>query len=507
MPSPDPKPERPSWSSTPPAEKYRTLFDSIDEGFCVIEVCFDDAGQPEDYVFVEANPSFERQTGLAGAVGRRMRELAPGHEAHWFRIYGEVARTGRSVRFEERAEALGRWYDVYAFRVGAEDEHLVAVLFNDITARKGQEAALADAARRKDEFIAILAHELRNPLAPLRHGLQAMALSANRPEMVERVRQMMERQVDHLVSLVQDLLDVSRLSRGLVALDRQPTDLVDLVHRALEAAEGAIREKGHELALQLPPSRVPVDVDRVRMVQVLTNLLLNAAKYTPPGGRLSLSLKVDGSEAVVGVADNGIGISPDMLERVFDRFTQVEKSSMHSQGGLGIGLSLVRQLLAMHDGTVQADSAGLGRGSTFTVRLPLSSAVRIEAQPAASPMGAASSPKRVLVADDNADAAESLKMMLQLLGHEVQAVDDGEQALAAARQFRPHVVILDIGMPRLDGLSAARQLRAMPNGADFTLVALTGWGQPQDRHESAAAGFDHHFVKPVSIEALAQVLE
>jgi CheY-like chemotaxis protein len=309
------------------------------------------------------------------------------------------------------------------------------------------------------------------------------------------------------VSLVQDLLDVSRLSRGLVALDRQPTDLVDLVHRAVEAAEGAIREKGHELALQLPPRRVPVDVDRVRMVQVLTNLLLNAAKYTPPDGRLSLSLKVDGSDAVVGVADNGIGIPPDMLERVFDRFTQVEKSSMRSQGGLGIGLSLVRQLLAMHDGTVQAHSAGPGHGSTFTVRLPLSSGVRIEAQAAASPMGVAASPKRVLVADDNADAAESLKMMLQLLGHEVQAVDDGEQALAAARQFRPHVVILDIGMPRLDGLSAARQLRAMPNGADFTLVALTGWGQPQDRHESAAAGFDHHFVKPVSIEALSEVLE
>jgi signal transduction histidine kinase len=343
-----------AWASE---DKYRVLLDSIDEGFCVIQMVFDGDGVAVDYLFLEANHSFERQTGLVDVIGQRIRHLTEAHEEYWFRTYGDVARSGRPVRFEAPAQALGRWYDVYAFRVSDPAHHQVAVLFNDISQRKRAEIALQEADRRKDEFLAILAHELRNPLAPLRNGLQIMA-----------------RQVDQLVSLVDDLLDVSRISRGQVELVCQPTDMVAVIHQAVEASESSILDRRHEFSLQLPSCAVRVNVDVMRMAQALTNLLLNAAKYTAPGGRVSLTLAEESSQAVICIADSGVGIPSHMLEKVFELFTQVESAHAQSQGGLGIGLSLVKQIVSMHGGSVRADSAGPGEGSRFTVRIPLAPA-------------------------------------------------------------------------------------------------------------------------------------
>ena len=488
-------------------EKYRVLFDSIDEGFCVVQVQFDDHGNADDYVFVEANPSFERQTGLVDAVGRRMRELAPQHEDHWFRTYGDVARTRNPTRFEARAEALRRWYDVYAFAVGDPGQDLVAVLFNDVSERKRAELERQEADRRKDEFIAILAHELRNPLAPLRNGLELMRLAADKRDKVEQARLMMARQVDQLVSLVDDLLDVSRISRGLIELDRNRVDMVSVLHQAIEAAEPLVRQRGHVLALQLPPDAVPVHADPMRMAQVVSNLLINAAKYTPPGGQLTLRLHKTEQDAVVCVADNGIGIPAHMLEHIFELFAQVETTGPQAQGGLGIGLAVVKQIVGMHGGSVRAESEGLGHGSRFTVHIPLAQGVDAVAMVNRSADRRRSAARRrILVADDNVDTAQSLTTMLEELGHDVRTAYDGEQAVDVARHFGPEIVLLDIGMPRLDGIAAAQRLRALPGGRRIVLVAVTGWGQARDVAATSAAGFDRHLVKPVALERLDDIL-
>jgi PAS domain S-box-containing protein len=488
-------------------QRYQTLFESIDEGFCVIEVLFDDDGVANDYRFLEINPSFVRQTGLENAVGRRMRELAPAHEAHWYRIYGDVALTGVPVRFEQRAEALGRWYDVYAFRIDEPEQRRVAVLFNDVSERKRIERALQDSDRRKDEFLAILAHELRNPLAPLRNGLEIMKRAASGDSgLVAQSREMMERQVDHMVALVDDLLDVSRISRGQISVELRRTDLADIAHRAMEAAEPAMRERRHELTLQLPAGATWVNADEVRMTQAVGNLLVNAAKYTPPGGRISLVVRREAHEASVCVSDNGIGIPADMLGRVFELFTQLQQPGHRAAGGLGIGLTIVRQFVALHGGSVEAASDGPGAGSRFTIRLPLlPEAAHADAGP-----GAAQAPaprrRRVLVCDDNRDAAQSLSSLLELLGQDVQTAFDGEEAVQAAERHHPDLVLMDIGMPKLDGHAAARRIRARDWAKDVVLVAVTGWGQADDRLTSKASGFDHHLVKPIDMAALGVLL-
>ncbi|MBX3621736.1 MAG: response regulator [Rhizobacter sp.] len=492
-----------SWADS--RDKYRLLFDSIDEGFCVIEVMFDTQGRPHDYRFVEVNPSFERQTGLVDAAGRRMRELAPAHEQHWFDTYGEVALSGRAIRFENRAEALRRWYDVYAFRVGDPSLHLVAVLFNDVTQRKRAELSLMESDRRKDEFLAILAHELRNPLASISNALHVSRLAPGDAALAEQSRERMERQVQHMVRLIDDLMDVSRINRGLVRIERRREDLTLLVRRATEAAEPAIRQRGHELTVQLPADALHVDADAVRMTQALSNLLVNAAKYTRPGGHLALGVWREGQEAVLSVSDDGIGIPPDMLEAVFDLFTQTETSRSLAEGGLGIGLSLVRQIVGLHGGVVVAHSEGPGRGSRFVVRLPLAAASP-ETSPPAVPEARSPASRRMLVVDDNADAAESMASMLELLGHEVRAAFDGPQALQEAERFQPEIVLLDIGMPGMDGFTLARLLRQQPWARAATLVAVTGWARDADRAATQQAGFDHHLSKPIDFDALLALI-
>lgn len=745
--------------------RFRALFDSIDTGFCIVDVIFDDDGVAQDYTLVEVNAAFERQTGLRNAHGRRMREIAPDHEQYWFDLYAGIARSGQPQRFDGLAASFdNRWYEAYGFPMVHDGRIRVGVLFNDITERKraedalregearlaailehvpagiglfdvngrfllvnprlrplvsdvvpsldpasrfrsfdhdgnelpgeqypgaralrgetvptevdfvaeidgqkrwflvgaaplmrndavgggimiahditerrrveealreselrqstliggipqlvwrsrangewtwvspqwagftGQDAAAAiglgwldvvhpddreatrqawanadgtgrleiehrilcaadgshvwhstrsaplrdasgqviewlgtttdirqmkelqarqdalmaeleEADRRKNEFLATLAHELRNPLAPLSNAVQLIKLGNNDSRLVGDVRPMMERQLHHMVRLVDDLLDVSRISRGTLVLQRGRTTLQAVVQTALEASRPGIDAAGHRLDLDLPVEALELDADETRLSQVVSNLLNNAARYTPPGGRIRLAARRAGAEAVLTVQDNGIGIASEMLPKVFELFVQASGTQAGSQGGLGIGLTIARRLIEMHEGQLEVTSDGLGKGSTFMVRLPLAP---VQHEAAAGSDGAAGARlRRVLVADDNRDAANTLLSVLRMMGHEARVTYDGVEALAAAATFRPDIALLDLGMPRMDGLELARRIRAEPWGADVFLVALTGWGGEADRQRSRDAGFDRHVAKPIDIEMLRRVL-
>jgi signal transduction histidine kinase/DNA-binding NarL/FixJ family response regulator len=368
-------------------------------------------------------------------------------------------------------------------------------------------AALREADRRKDEFLAILAHELRNPLAPLRNGLEALRLKPHDREATAWARALMERQVAQMVRLIDDLLDLSRVSRGRIELKKERSDVASLIHGALEVCGAAVSAGGHTLTLELPDQPLPLSCDPTRMVQVICNLISNAAKYTPGGGAIHVAARKHDGLIEISVRDTGIGIPADMLHRVFDMFTQVTQSLERSQGGLGIGLTLVKRLIEMHGGSVEARSAGRGRGSEFVVRLPEHAGADLPPRAEALPEGApAAAARRVMVADDNRDAADSLAFMLRAGGHEVRIAYDGQQALELAEAFRPSLALIDIGMPRMNGYDCARRLREQPHGRDMTLIALTGWGQPDDRKRSLNAGFDHHVVKPVDPSLLERLL-
>ncbi|AEG93179.1 hybrid sensor histidine kinase/response regulator [Ramlibacter tataouinensis] len=368
---------------------------------------------------------------------------------------------------------------------------------------------LAESDRRKTEFLATLAHELRNPLAPLRNGLHLMQ-RAQEPEVLERTRDMMERQLSHMVRLIDDLLDIARVTSGKVELKKERIDLRQVVDSAVEISLPTLEAAGHRLEVRLPPEPLPLDVDPTRIAQVLGNLLNNAAKYTPDDGQVVLQARRQEGQVVISVTDSGVGIPAEALPRVFEMFTQVGRNGDRSQGGLGIGLALVRALVELHGGTVTASSAGPGRGSTFTVQLPLAADLpAAEAAPAPGADGAAAGESlQVLVVDDNQDAAESLAMILEMSGHRARVAHDGDQALALAREFRPQVVFLDIGMPGKNGYEVAREMRqqARKLGRQPVLVALTGWGGQDDLARSRAAGFDHHLTKPADIAAVENLL-
>jgi PAS domain S-box-containing protein len=377
----------------------------------------------------------------------------------------------------------------------------------DVTDRTRAEEALREADRRKDDFLATLAHELRNPLAPLRTGFEVMKRSSERATR-ERVREMMERQLGHMVRLIDDLLDVSRIGRGKVALKRERVTLKVVLAHAVETSQPLLDAGQHTLSIHLPDEPVFVDGDLIRLAQVLSNLLNNAAKYTPKGGRVDLAVSVEGGQAVLRVSDNGVGISAEALPNVFDLFEQLPEARGRGQGGLGIGLSLARGLVELHGGTIRAESPGLGRGSTFTVRLPLAlGAGREEEQRRASGTRALGTRTRVLVVDDNEDAAEMLATVLRLEGHDARTALDRSNALAAAKEFHPEVVFLDIGMPGMSGHEFAEELRVDPALAGTLLVALTGWGAEEDRRRSKDAGFDFHLTKPVDLDQVQMVLD
>jgi CheY-like chemotaxis protein len=365
---------------------------------------------------------------------------------------------------------------------------------------------LREANRRKDEFLAILAHELRSPLAPLHSGLEIIRQLTTADPALTQTMNMMERQMRQLVRLVDDLRDASGITRGKLQLQLQPVVLERAVEQALEASRPILEAHGHHPIVHCRDDRLTVDGDPVRLAQILTNLLSNCAKYTEPGGTISLTVEREGDDAVISVADTGIGIPPDYLEDVFEMFSQVRVHHARSSGGLGIGLALVRRLAELHGGSVSAHSLGIGMGSTFTVRLP---AIADRAPVTRAPRAAVSATaikgveaRRILVVDDNSDAAALLAVLLELEGHEVQTATDGSEAVNAAELFRPDVVLMDLEMPGIDGLEASRRIRARPWGSNVLIAALTRWGQDVDRSLAHEAGVDLHFVKPVDTAAL-----
>jgi PAS domain S-box-containing protein len=438
--------------------------------------------------------------------------------------------TQQDLHFEARVlwpDGSLHWIEAHGVFYGIEGDarsssrRLLGIVA-DITDRKLAEAALHDNDRRKDEFLATLAHELRNPLAPIRNALEIMQRSPG-PVAQAHAREVIERQLGQMVHLVDDLLDVSRISQGKLELRRTRVDLAEVLKTAVETSRPLVDAGRHQLRVQLPPAgELCVDGDTTRLCQIVANLLNNAAKYTPEGGSIELGAwreegrtDPENGEAVISVQDSGVGLSHDMLPRVFDMFAQVDRSVARAQGGLGIGLALVKQLVEMHGGTVEAHSEGVGSGCRFVVRLPLVAA-RLPAAlatatppprvPAGATPAAAPGVLRVLVVDDNVDSAESLAEVLEMSGHQVRVAHDGPAALVVAGEFRPQAIVLDIGLPGLSGHEVAKRIRGEDWGRAIHLVALSGWGQAEDRKRSREAGFDAHFVKPVDLDELEAVL-
>lgn len=387
--------------------------------------------------------------------------------------------------------------------IGERNEYVGTCL--DVHARREAEEALRTSDRRKDEFLAVLAHELRNPLAPIANAMEVLQAGGLDPAAARHLAEVAGRQVRHLARLVDDLLEISRITCGRLELEREPLLLDAVLNEAIEITRPLIDERAHTLDASHAPQPLTVHGDRTRLVQIIANLLDNAAKYTPRGGRIRLFAVRDGASAVITVADNGMGIAPELLTHVFKMFAQLDPAADSTKGGLGIGLSLVHRLVELHGGRVEARSAGPGRGSEFIVHLPLAPEARITPSADTPPAGRLPQ-RRVLVADDNEDAARTLSILLHMLGQKVYVVHDGEAAVERAGELRPHLAMLDIGMPRLNGHEAAQRIRAQPWGKEMLLVALTGWDQEQDRKRSIESGFDRHLVKPVYMEVLRELL-
>jgi PAS domain S-box-containing protein len=367
---------------------------------------------------------------------------------------------------------------------------------------------LRDADRRKDEFLATLAHELRNPLAPIRNALELLRRTDGDTALAEEARSMMGRQLALMVRLIDDLLDVSRISRGKVQLHKQRVELANLIRSALETVRPFLESQGHELAVTLPPQPIFLEADPTRLAQVIANLMNNAAKYTEKGGHIWLTVERQDGEVVVSIRDTGIGITAEHLPHLFEMFSQAQPALERSQGGLGIGLSLVRGLVELHGGTVEAQSDGIGKGSRFIVRLPIENgqAPGASQAPAVERQVPSTGKRRILVVEDHRDAADSLATLLRMMGHETYTAYDGLEGVRAAARHRPEVVLLDIGLPKLNGHEAARQIRQQPWGKGVILIALTGWGQEEDKRRAWEAGFDHHMTKPVEPTALEELL-
>ena len=416
-----------------------------------------------------------------------------------------MANTALQAEKTRELEAL----NVSLQQANAELERANAALQGEVTVRSRAEDALRQADRHKDEFLAMLAHELRNPLAPIRNAVHLMRMKALQDPQMCLARDVIERQLSQLTRLVDDLLDVSRITRGKINLTRQPLKVSELIARAVETVEPIIQGRSQVLTVELPEQPPVVDGDCMRLTQAIANVLGNAAKYTDTGGSIVLQVCARARDVEIRVRDTGIGIPAEVLPKIFDLFTQLDQRMERPQSGLGIGLALVRRLVEMHGGSVSAHSEGAGRGSEFVICLPLMTPAVLPAvgdQLTAECQAARPQHRRILVADDNLDALESLAALLALNGHEVHRAQDGAAALQAAMRHRPEVIFLDIGMPQMDGYEVARRIRAHEWGKELLLIAVTGWGQESDRQRSFAAGFDFHLVKPVDLEKLDQLL-
>jgi PAS domain S-box-containing protein len=498
--------------------QFKTLLDQAPLGVYVVDA---------DFRIREVNPIAASTFGdmPGGVLGRDFDEVIhvlweQPYADEIVRIFRHTLETGQPYITPERVEhridrGITEYYEWRVDRIPLpEGRPGVVCYFRDISAQvmarkviEESREALQDSDRRKDEFLAILAHELRGPLAPLASMLEVMKRADEDGDVVSQARDTMDRQLGHLVRLVDDLLDVGRITSGRLELRKQPVDLASVVHRAVESCRPLAEELGHDVTVTLPAEPIDLYADPVRLAQVFNNLLNNACKYAEPRGRIWLTTERQGSDVIVKVKDSGRGIPPDKLDSIFEMFTQVDRALERTQGGLGIGLTLVKRLVEMHGGTVEAFSEGLGRGSEFVVRLPILVEKGKTPSEAAS-LGLQQTPtlRRILVVDDSEDSAASLAMLLTILGNETRTAHDGLEAVDAAERFRPEIVLLDIGLPRLNGYEAARRIREQPWGKNMVLVAVSGWGQAEDRRKSKDAGFDVHMVKPVNLGDLMKQL-
>lgn len=477
--------------------QLQAVFEHPTDLNAILQAERDASGEIVDWIYTNANRNVAVLLGRprSEVIGKRMSELVPERAAEGSATCKHVLESREIVRYE--SEFGGRDLVVTLFAAG--NEHVVSSV-QDTTEQRNLQRALHETHRRKDEFLAMLAHELRNPVAPIANA--AELLSRLVPQDNQRTLVgIIQRQAVHLGRLLDDLLDVARITQGRIELRREVIDVASCVHLAIETAEPLIRSKAHQLALTQMLDPIYVSADKVRLAQCISNMLVNAARYTPDGGEIRVRPYVDGREAVIEIADNGIGIAREFLPRIFDLFAQSERGLDRSQGGLGVGLTVCKQIVEMHSGTVVASSAGSGQGATFTIRLPL-----VE-PPAMSPPTATPQPDsllRVLIVDDNRDAADSLAMLLQFEGRQTLCVYSGEEALSVLAPFDPQLVLLDIGLPGIDGYEVARRLKAA--APTLRVIALSGYGQLEDRQRSSAAGFDAHLVKPVDLDALKRVL-
>lgn len=377
----------------------------------------------------------------------------------------------------------------------------------DLTERKKHSDILQEVDRRKDQFLATLSHELRNPLAPIRNAVELLKIAPNDETIRTQALATMQRQLLQLVRLTDDLLDVARINRDRMELRRERIDLRSVVQSAVESARPHVEAAGHWLTVRVPSKAVWLEADFTRLAQAISNLLINAVKYTERGGRIGISASAEDSSALVSVTDTGVGIPPELLPQVFDMFTQLDQTLERARGGLGIGLALARRLVEMHGGSIEACSEGTGRGSSFNIRLPIvaQGVVEERGRERSTVVGGATVRRRILIAEDDQDAAEMLRMMLAFTGHDVRVAVDGIQAVSLADEFHPHVALLDIGMPRMDGYETARVLRKS-HGGDIVLIALTGWGQDEDKARALDAGFDHHLTKPADPDVLQRLI-
>lgn len=488
--------------------RYRGLFENMPQGYYLADVVVDDAGRPCNFRILVINPAFERLTKMAAkdVLGRTVTEVWQETERDKVESYAEATSAGEVVNL---LEAYGeRWYatTMYSPRPGQ-----VACIFTDVTARVRTEQALHEANERlrqadrhKDEFLATLSHELRNPLAPILNSVFLLERSPPGSERARRAVRVIGRQVEHMTRLIDDLLDVTRISRGKISLQRSCADLRKVVQSTVDDHSELFASRRIALELTLSREAVPVQVDVTRIAQVVGNLLHNAAKFTPQSGRTHVSVGRDDGRAVILVEDTGAGITPEALDQVFRPFTQVSRSPDRREGGLGLGLALVKGLVELHGGSVTAESAGLHKGTCVRVELPLAEGRenRAELPEPARPAEA----KRVLVIEDNVDAAASLQELIAMFGHRVEVAHDGREGLERARRFHPDVVFCDLGLPGVDGYEVARALRADPEQRCAFLVALSGHTLPEDIHRARAAGFQEHLAKPASAEALQALL-
>jgi PAS domain S-box-containing protein len=506
-------------------EKYRALFNSMEEEFAIMDLQFDQYGRPIDAVILEANPSYERQNGVKNVIGKPASSLFPGHGDDWLDEYGLVAMTGKPKRFVKKAESLNKWHSMLAYKVGGYDSKTVAILGHDITEQKRAEAKsaftleklmqseknaqklvkqLRDADQNKNDYLNVLSHELRNPMAAISAGFQLLNLSEDKDQ-IAKAKDIIKRQMDHLSCLVDDLLDLTRFSNNKIIIKKERVELKQLTKFVMEDLNTLFANKGVLLVKDFDAKALYIDGDPVRLTQIIGNLLHNAIKFTDKNGKALVSIYEENNQAVICVKDTGIGIKSKTLPALFKPFVQADQNLARSTGGLGLGLSIVKSIAELHGGSVNAYSAGLGKGSSFYIYLPLLQTEGKKQTIKHSNSEIARS-LRILIIEDNSQFAELLLTMLQLTGHNSSAVFNGAEGIERAKEFSPDVILCDIGLPEMDGFEVARRIRREESIKNVFMIALTGYAGQNDIERAVKAGFNMHLAKPIDFEILKKVL-